>query len=156
MVVRKNIPYKKVLIQKTKELPKLKNFLVSEDVEISVYLKLKKKSIEIPISIVHTIPDKTSLIKIKVALYDEASIIMNANVTINKGAINSITDLNISVFLMKPSAKAQVTPALFIYEKNIISAGHSLIIKDITLQDTYYILSRGIPFEQAKELIIGF
>ena len=118
-------------------------------------MKLIDKKIIKPIQIIHSKPNLTSNINIKIALYGNSSIEMPVEIIVNKGATGTSTNFKATVFLMSEKAKANVTPGLFIHEKDILSAGHGVVIKNIKEKDTLYLQSRGIERGEAREMVVG-
>lgn len=148
---------KEILIQTIEELKSydFENFEVTEDIEINIRLKLIDEKVEYPIKIFHKRKNLTSNLNIKAALYGNSELKMPIEMKVEDGATGTSTNLKALIFLLSDKAKAQVTPGLLIHEKNIQSAGHGVIIKNIKDKDTVYIESRGIEKEVAKELIIN-
>lgn len=138
------------------DLPDLSNFYVSLDTEIKFKLKLDNTKLIYPINIIHEQPNYNTEIQIKIALLNNSYLEIPVNITIKKGAIKSSTNFNAIIFILDQKSKVKITPALHIYEKEINGASHGLIVKNIKRKDTYYLESRGIDFDTAKNLIIGF
>lgn len=147
---------KTLIINNTENLPDLSNFEVTEDIEINFIARITDESIFYPIKILHKIPNLSLKFHVKLALFSKANIKMPVEIIVEKGAINTATNFKATVFLMDKYAKAEITPGLFIHEKNILNAGHGVIIKNVKPKDTFYIQSRGIDFNKARDLIIGF
>ncbi len=133
----------------------LKNFEVSEDTAINFLSRIYDKSVEFPIKIVHRKPDLSSSIIIRIAMFGKSQIHIPVEIYVEKGAVNTYTNFKATVFIMSDESKAHITPSLFIHEKSIRGAGHSLVIKNIKSKDTLYLQSRGIKFEKARDMIIS-
>jgi Fe-S cluster assembly protein SufD len=148
---------KTILINTIEELRKLdiSDFNIAEDTSIDIKLKLVDELLEYPIKVIHSKPNLTSNIKVKIAIYGKGNLKMPVEIWVKEGAINTSTNFKALVYLLSNDARAEVTPGLFIHEKNIQSAGHGVIIKNIKDKDTFYLRSRGIEKEMAKELIVG-
>ena len=134
----------------------LSNYIVNEDVTINLILKLDNVSLDFPINITHKTPNLTSIINIKAALNNKSTINIPTQIHINKGAINTSTQFKALIYLLSPNARASITPALYIEEKNIKIASHGVVIKNIKDKDISYFLARGISKEKAKEFITSF
>ncbi len=128
---------------------------VVEDIDIEITLKLVNQNISFPINIFHSKPNLSSRIFIKIALYGNSKADIPVEILVNEGAKGTSTNFKALVYLMDEKAKANITPGLLIHEKDIASAGHGVVIKNIKEKDTFYLQSRGIEKELAKELIVG-
>ncbi len=133
----------------------LKDFEVNEDTTIDFVSRICDKSFEFPIKIIHRKPDLSSNITIRIALFGQSQVRIPVEIYVEKGAINTYTNFKATVFIMSKESKAHITPSLFIHEKSIRGAGHGLVIKNIKPKDTFYLQSRGIEFEKARDLIIN-
>jgi Fe-S cluster assembly scaffold protein SufB len=133
----------------------LKDFEVHEDTTINFISRIYDKSFELPIKIIHRKPDLSSNITIRIALFGQSQVRIPVEIYVVKGAVNTYTNFKASVFIMSNESKADITPSLFIHEKAIRGAGHSLVIKNIKQKDTLYLQSRGIKFEKARDLIMN-
>jgi len=140
-------------IEELESLPA--EIIVSENVHITIRLKLTDQEIHQPITIHHHQPGRESTLDVKIALYGKSRLTMPVNITVHEGADATATDFHALVFLMSPQAKAQVTPGMFIHERNIQSAAHGVVIKNIKPKDVYYLRARGLASHQAQELLIG-
>lgn len=147
----------KILIENLNDLEALdlSNFEVTDDIDIEIKFKVFDEKIVKPIKIIHSEPDLQSKIYIKLALYGKASVEIPVEIWVKEGAKNTSTNFKALIYLMTNSARANITPGLFIHEKEIASAGHGVVIKSIKDKDTFYLQSRGIPNQAAKELIVG-
>jgi len=148
---------KEILIDSVEKLTKfdLQSFEVTEDIDIQIKLKLVDQKIEYPINIFHKKKDLKSNLNIKVVLYGNSELKMPIEMKVVEGATGTSTNLRAIVYILSDKSKAQITPGLLIHEKEINSAGHAVIIKNIKDKDTVYIQSRGIEKNVAKEIIVG-
>ncbi|MEI6886951.1 MAG: SufD family Fe-S cluster assembly protein [bacterium] len=105
------------------------------------------------LTIFHNIANTKSNISIKVVLYDNSSFDLEAIVHISKGAIGTDTYLKVNALILSNYATIKVEPSLEILE-NDVKAGHSAIIKEIPLNEIYYLMSRGLSEEEAKSIIV--
>ena len=77
-------------------------------------------------------------------------------VTIKKGAKNSDADLNEHAILLSSAARANAIPRLEV-EENEVKAGHGATVGKIGEEEIFYLLTRGLPRDDAKKLIVhGF
>ncbi len=134
----------------------LQNVEVSEDISIDIKLKLIDEDINYPINVKHLLPGLSSKINIRLALFGKSKVKMPAEILVEKDAINTSTDFKAIVLLMSPHSSAAVTPGLLIHEKNILSASHGVVIKNIKDKDLVYLRARGLNKAEAKEMVIGF
>ncbi len=132
----------------------LSNFEVIEDTEIDIQLRLIDTELQYPISITHEIPDLLSSIRIKIALFGKSKVTIPVQIRVKKGARGTSTGFKALVYQMSPHAHANITPGLFIEERNINAASHGVVIKNIKDKDLLYLRSRGIERERAREMII--
>lgn len=148
---------KKIEIKNFDELKSLdlSNLEILEDISIDIKLKLIDENIDFPIKIFHQKPNFSSEIKIKLALYGKSKVNIPAEILVKSGAKDTSTNFKALVYLMDPKSHANVTPGLLIHDKNIKSAGHGVVIKNIKDSDTFYLQSRGINKDLSKDLIIG-
>jgi Fe-S cluster assembly scaffold protein SufB len=148
---------KEYIIKSFDELSKLdfRNIIVDEEINIDIKLNIYSQNLNFPINIIHEKPDLESKINIKLALYGKSHINIPVEILVKNGAKGTSTNFKALVYIMDPQSKANITPGLLIHEKNINSAGHGVVIKNIKPKDTFYLESRGIEKEKAKELIVN-
>lgn len=128
---------------------------VNNDTELN-YLWIGKdnQNFKGKLNIYHNKPNLKSRIGIKVVLYDNSSFDLNGLVHISKGAIKSDTYLKAEVLILSEDANARIVPSLEILE-NDVKAGHSAVVRDVDKNEIYYLSSRGISEEEAKEMIVN-
>ncbi len=134
----------------------LSNCIINEDISVEVKLRLTDVEFEYPIKVFHITPGFSSKVSIKLALFGKSIIKMPVEIHVKKGATDSSTDFKALVLLMSPNARATVTPGLFIEERNIQSASHGVVIKNIKDKDLAYLRARGIKKSEAKDMVIPF
>lgn len=116
----------------------------------------KAHHLELHTNIVHTAPNTFSRIVIKGVLDGQATANIEGNIRIEKGAKNADADLKEHTILLSPTARATAIPGLEVLE-NEVKAGHGATVGRIDEEQLFYIMSRGLSIEQAKQLIIkGF
>jgi Fe-S cluster assembly scaffold protein SufB len=149
---------KHILITSVEDLNKfdLTKFEVTEDIFIEIKLRLTDQEIEYPINIVHNLPGKESKIQIKLALFGRSKVKMPAEILVEQRAVDTATSFKALVLLMSPKAQATITPGLLIHEKNILSASHGVVIKNIKDKDLVYLQARGMGKSIAREVLVGF
>jgi Fe-S cluster assembly scaffold protein SufB len=133
----------------------LQSLTVIEDVSIDIKLRLENEDLEYPINIFHDTAGFTSKINIKLALFGKSKVKMPVEIHVKEGAKDTTTNFKALVYIMSGSAHANITPGLFIHEKDILGASHGVIIKNVKDRDLVYLQSRGIEKSEAKEIIVG-
>lgn len=128
---------------------------IDEDIEVVANIVLDNQNFQSRLNITHELPNKSSNIKLKFVLYGNSKVTLPVDILVKKGALNTSTNFSAIVYIMDKDSKAEITPALFIHEKNIQKAGHGLVIKNIKPVDTIYFQARGIGAGIAKKLIVG-
>lgn len=87
---------------------------------------------------------------------DEASMVLNNNAKIVKGAKKSVVMQKAKGLTLSASAKIKAMPNLFIDEYDVI-ANHAAAIGSISKEDLFYLMSRGLEEATASSLIVlGF
>jgi Fe-S cluster assembly protein SufD len=75
---------------------------------------------------------------------------------IEKNAQQTKSFLRENVLLLSPNAKAEAIPNLEI-EANDVKCSHAATISNISDEEVFYLMSRGISRKEAEELIVeGF
>jgi Fe-S cluster assembly scaffold protein SufB len=149
---------KTIEIKTLEELLKLdlSNCEIIEDFSVDIKLRLTDVEFEFPIKIFHKVPGFSSKVSVKLALFGRCLVKMPVEIHVKKGAVDSATDFKALVLLMSPNARASVTPGLFIEERNILSASHGVVIKNIKEKDLAYLRARGISKVDAREMVVPF
>ena len=114
---------------------------------LNVLLSYEDGTIDSNIMIHHDVELTTSEFNNYAIALDNASMILNNNATIKKGA-KGLT--------LSENAKIKAMPNLFIDEYDVIAA-HAASIGSISKDDLFYLMSRGLTLEEASKLIVlGF
>ncbi len=104
----------------------------------------------------HQAQDTKSEIIVRSTLTDRAQVNFNGLVSIAHGAKGTNAWLAAHILLLSDKAKGQAIPSLEILE-NDIKAGHATTVGRVHDNELFYLMSRGIPKQKAKELIVeGF
>lgn len=105
---------------------------------------------------VHEAQATESTIVFRGIMRDEARGNFNAITKMNKSASKSETDQSIKVLMLSENARSEANPILLIDEHDVV-AGHAASVGPVDPEDIYYLMSRGISYEEAERLIIhGF
>lgn len=104
----------------------------------------------------HLAPRASSDVLFKGALQGQSRTVFRGNVYVAKDAVGTATDENNRSLILTPGARADATPFLEIHCADI-TAGHGSATGQIDARHLFYLLSRGIPREEALRLIVfGF
>ena len=108
------------------------------------------------IDINHLDKHTSSNLEIYAIAKDNANIILNNNATIKKGCSKSIAHQKAKGLNLNKQAKIKALPNLYIDEYDVI-ANHAASIGSLNPDDLFYLMSRGLPKEEASKIIImGF
>jgi Fe-S cluster assembly protein SufD len=114
------------------------------------------QSLKIKITVTHQAENTTSEVIIKSALRDASSVFFDGLIKIEPGAKGTNAWLAAHLLLLSQKARGIAVPNLEILE-NDIKAGHAATVGRINDLEMFYLMSRGIPEEKAKSLIVdGF
>ncbi|MEM1943376.1 MAG: SufD family Fe-S cluster assembly protein [Candidatus Caldarchaeum sp.] len=87
---------------------------------------------------------------------DKARVIFKGMITIEKQAKNTNAYLAKHAMIMSPEARAYAIPSLEI-ETDEVKATHSASVSQIDPDQVYYLMTRGIPYEEARKMLaLGF
>lgn len=101
-------------------------------------------------------PHSTGLINQRGVLLDKSKLIFNGIGQIVHGAHGSKADQQNRVLMMSPDARGDANPLLLIDENDVIAA-HAASVGPVDPVQMNYLMSRGIPYNQAQRLVIrGF
>ena len=114
------------------------------------------RSLQINITVIHAAPNTKSEIVLKGVLKDTSKVGFNGLVKIEKGARGTDTWLAAKFLILSDLAKGKATPSLEILE-NDIKAGHAATVGKVSDMEMFYLQSRGLTKDLAKDLIVqGF
>ncbi len=92
----------------------------------------------------------------RAVMRDEATAIINGITKIEKNAVGANGQQTEKVMMLSPKARGDANPILLIDEDEV-KAGHAASVGQVSEEQVYYLMSRGISREQATKLIIyGF
>lgn len=116
----------------------------------------QNQSLKLKITVHHQAENTKSEVIIKSTVTDTASIFFDGLIKIEKGAKGTNAWLAAHLLLLSQHARGIAVPNLEILE-NDIKAGHATTVGRINDLELFYLMSRGIPEEKAKKLIVtGF
>jgi Fe-S cluster assembly protein SufD len=123
---------------------------------LGLLLGQEKQGLKFKITVHHQAENTKSEVIIKSALKDTSSVFFDGLIKIEKGAKGTNAWLAAHILLLSPKARGIAVPNLEILE-NEIKAGHATTVGRINDLELFYLMSRGIPEEKAKQLIVeGF
>jgi Fe-S cluster assembly protein SufD len=123
---------------------------------LGLLLGQEKQGLKLKITVHHQAENTKSNIIIKSALKDTSSVFFDGLIKIEKGAKGTNAWLAAHLLLLSQKARGIAVPNLEILE-NDIKAGHATTVGRINDLELFYLMSRGIPEEEAKQLIVeGF
>lgn len=134
---------------------KINNKLGREVILNSQILSYQKNDQLLQIEDNYIFADKSSVGKIIVnALADNQSTINYlSDIIIKREAIETETRIDMKLYLLSQQARGLMLPGLKI-ATNAVKAGHGASTNKLTLEDLFYLKSRGLSEEQAKKIII--
>ena len=116
----------------------------------------KQERVDIKINLSHVGQNTKSEIIFKGALEDESEVNFEGLVRINKNAKKTNAWLAVHLLLLSDKANGRAIPSLEILE-NDIKAGHATTVGKVNDLEMFYLQSRGLSKEKAKQLIVeGF
>ncbi len=123
---------------------------------LALLLGKENQSLTLKVQVTHMAPDTKSNVVIKSALTDSAKVDIDGLVKIEPGAKGTNAWLAAHLLLLSEKAKGRAVPSLEILE-NDIKAGHATTVGRINDMEMFYLMSRGLSKETAKQLIVeGF
>lgn len=100
----------------------------------------------------HEAPNTTSNLLVKAVLTDSATFAYGGSILVSEGAQKTDAYQRNENLLLSDSSHAISEPALEI-KANDVRCTHGATISSIGAEELYYMMSRGIPEEQAREMI---
>jgi Fe-S cluster assembly protein SufD len=123
---------------------------------LGLLLGNETQSLKLKITVFHQAENTKSEVIIKSALRDTSSVFIDGLIKIEPGAKGTNAWLAAHILLLSQKARGIAVPNLEILE-NDIKAGHAATVGRINDLELFYLMSRGIPEEKAKQLIVrGF
>lgn len=120
---------------------------------LALLLGKHEDSLDIKVNVRHAARDTKSEVIVKSALSDSASVNFEGLVSIDPGAKGTAAWLAAHILLLSSKARGRAIPSLEILE-NDIKAGHATTVGRINDREVFYLMSRGIAEQKAKQLIV--
>jgi Fe-S cluster assembly protein SufD len=137
----------------------LEIILAKEGQELEIVGRFQTHGVEVRelnIRIVHRAPRTTANTTLKGVVWDDSQLKLSGTIVIEKNAQQTKSFLRENVLLLSPNAKAEAIPNLEI-EANDVKCSHAATISNISDEEVFYLMSRGISRKEAEELIVeGF
>jgi Fe-S cluster assembly scaffold protein SufB len=128
----------------------------SEAYEVQVFVGSGKGRLHLNSVLRHASQDTKGDILVKGVVRDQASARLDGMIRIEKRGGGAESFLSEHVMLLNPGAHASANPELEI-ENNDVSSRHAASVSQIDEDKIFYMVSRGLPREEARKLIIeGF
>lgn len=122
----------------------------------SIYVGTGNQKSNFTVKVVHEGEHTESNILSRGVLLDKSTGIFNGITEMKKGAKKSNAEQVEKILMLSDSARGDANPILLIDEHDLM-AGHAASAGPVDQNDMFYLLSRGIPREEAERLIIhGF
>jgi Fe-S cluster assembly protein SufD len=86
-------------------------------------------------------------------LYENSRVNFTSIGQIDHGASDADADQESRLMTVEPHAKGSVNPVLVI-DENDVRAGHAASVGQYDEDELYYLQSRGLPMETAKQILI--
>ena len=125
----------------------------SSSEEVEVVFGTGEQKFDLNSNVTHIAPHTKSEIISRGVLRDTAKTIFKGMLRIGKDARGADSFLAEHAMLLNPQARADSIPALEI-ATNEVKAAHSASVAQIEEEPIFYLMSRGIPENEAKKLII--
>lgn len=123
---------------------------------LGLLLGHQDQGLKLKITVTHQAENTKSEVIIKSALCDTSQVFFDGLIKIEPGAKGTDAWLAAHLLLLSPKARGIAVPNLEILE-NDIKAGHAATVGRINDLELFYLMSRGITEEKAKNLIVdGF
>lgn len=123
---------------------------------IVVFVATGDQRFEIDLTALHTQPMTGTDLVIRGVVFDQAAVTFRGLIDIRKGAKQSRAFLRADALLLGDKAHADLIPSLTINE-NEVRAGHGATVGRINDEQLFYLMSRGLSYEKAEQLLVhGF
>lgn len=114
------------------------------------------QSTNVQLNIFHKSPHTTAHAFIRSALFFDTSSKVYGRIVIEKQAQNADASFTHNILLLSEKAQGKTEPILEI-QANDIKAKHAATVGGVSKDDTFYLLSRGIPPDASEKLLVeGF
>lgn len=133
--------------------------LDKEGMELEIIGRFQTHDIEVRvlnIRIIHRAPHTTANTTLKGVAWDSSQLKLSGIIVIEKSAQQTKSFLRENILLLSPKAKAEAIPNLEILA-NDVKCSHAATISNISEEQVFYVMSRGLTRKKAEEIIVdGF
>lgn len=120
---------------------------------IGLYELKGKQQLDLNILLEHIACDCESKVLFKGIVADEARAKFSGHITVREGALRSCARLDNKNILLHDTARVTTSPALEIYADDV-QCSHGATVGQLDEQALWYLQSRGINKDQAKQILI--
>lgn len=133
--------------------------LDKKGMELEIVGRFQTRGIEVKelkVRIVHRAPNTTANTTLKGVVWDASQLKLSGTIVIEKSAQQTQSFLRENILLLSPKAKAGAIPNLEILA-NDVRCSHAATISNISEEQVFYVMSRGLTRKKAEEIIVdGF
>lgn len=122
------------------------------DIKIA-YLSNKNNANNIKVEVIHQYKNTTSSQVIKGILTDNSKMVFDGIIRIPKDSQKCDGHQNHRAILLSDTASVQATPELEIYADDV-KCSHGSAVGALDENHLFYLLSRGIPMDEAKKILL--
>lgn len=123
---------------------------------VGLLLGNARHELQMTVNVTHHHPETESNVVVNGVLTDMSNVFFDGVVSIQKGAKHARAKLASHLLLLSNQAKGKIIPSLEILE-NDVKAGHAATVGKVDAMQLYYLQSRGLPYQLARQLIVeGF
>ena len=109
---------------------------------------------ELDIRIIHRAPHTVANTTLKGVAWDTSQLKLSGTIVIEKQAQQTQSFLRENILLLSPKAKAEAIPNLEILA-NDVKCSHAATISNISEEQVFYLMSRGLTRNKAEEIIVN-
>ncbi|MBI3420767.1 MAG: SufD family Fe-S cluster assembly protein [Candidatus Sungbacteria bacterium] len=121
---------------------------------VILYLGGNKDEADMKITLAHEAPETYGRVVIKAALFDESRLTVRGMLEIAPNARGADSYLLAKALLVSPHARAEIYPYLEIATDEV-KASHGTSVGRIDEKQLFYLQSRGVEQDKAKELLLA-
>ncbi|VWX53651.1 SufD family Fe-S cluster assembly protein [Novosphingobium sp. 9U] len=111
------------------------------------------ETVEIVTEVTHAEPDATSAQIVRTVLAGQATGTYLGRIAVERGADGTDAEQSVRAMLLDRSATANARPELEIYADDV-KAAHGCAVGELDANGLFYLMSRGLPPSQAKQLML--
>jgi len=128
--------------------------LAGEGAEVHVDEIFLSGTVRSLVKVVHAAPRTVSRVRTRGVVRVNEQVCAHATIVMPKGASQSESSVVQKFLLLGDSAKAEAIPSMEI-EANDVRATHATSICPLSDDQLFYLMSRGLSMDEARDVIIG-